>query len=108
VFKKVALNLIFILRVERSCLDSFPSLVLHSRPLFMRWLQTPGRILFSPVEGLVGLILGVALQATALMVAPNPGRILFSPVEGLVGLLPILGVALQAPADDVDGCTNPR
>jgi hypothetical protein len=42
-----------------------------------------------------------------LMVAPNPGRILFSPVEGLVGLLPVLGVALQAPLDDVDSGTKP-
>jgi hypothetical protein len=43
-----------------------------------------------------------------LMVAPNPIRILFSPVEGLVGLLPVLGVALQAPLDDVDGGAKPR
>ncbi len=42
-----------------------------------------------------------------LMVAPNPIRILFSPVEGLLGLLPVLGVALQAPVDDVDGGPKP-
>ncbi len=63
----------------RAWLDSFPSLVLHSRPLLMM-----------------------------LMVIPNPGRILFSPVEGLVGLLPVLGVALKASVDDVDGGAKPR
>jgi hypothetical protein len=74
-------------------------------------VQTPGRILFSPVEGLIGLlpVLGVALQAPLkmLMVVQTPGRILFSPVEGLVGLLPVLGVALQTPVDDVDSGTKP-
>jgi hypothetical protein len=37
----------------------------------------------------------------------TPGRILFSPVEGLVGLLPVLGVALQTPVDDVDVVQTP-
>jgi hypothetical protein len=43
-----------------------------------------------------------------LMVAQTPGRILFSPVEGLVGLLPVLGVTLQTPVDDVNGGAKPR
>ncbi len=38
----------------------------------------------------------------------TPGRILFSPVEGLVGLLPILGVALQAPVDNVECGAKPQ
>jgi hypothetical protein len=42
------------------------------------------------------------------MVVQTPGRILFSPVEGLIGLLPILGVALQASVDDVDGGAKPQ
>jgi hypothetical protein len=43
-----------------------------------------------------------------LMVVQTPGRILFSPVEGLVGLLPVLGVALQAPVNDVDSGIKPH
>jgi hypothetical protein len=43
-----------------------------------------------------------------LIVASNPIRILFSPVEGLVGLLPVLGVALQAPINDVDSGIKPH